>query len=135
MQRPCVAKRSELAGPLGVTRGDEANAAIGGLLEDPAGVDVDELLAEREGPVTLDVGRLQVAEYLAGTDLADQDCNAEVTGFDGVAEFDAGEPLGLEVAGATHSVAFNVHRVVSSRRPGARGRPVAGLACRADRCR
>jgi hypothetical protein len=96
-----VAECAELGGPFGVAGDDEADAAGGGLLKHLGGVDAAELLGEREAPVGLDVARgLEVVADLAGAELADQAGDAEVSGLDGPAEGDAGEPVNVVDVGA-----------------------------------
>lgn len=91
-----VAERSELAGPLGIAGDDEPDAASTCLLEDPAGIDVGELVADGEAPVILYLaGGLEVVEDLDGPELADQPGDAQVAGLDGTAQLDAGQPVGV----------------------------------------
>lgn len=73
MQCAGIEQPSELVGPLGVAPDEEADAAVCRLLEDSRRVDVCELLADRERPVSIGVGgRLEVAQDLAWPELGDQ---------------------------------------------------------------
>ena len=89
-----AAQARELVGPLGIAGDDEPDAAAGGLLEDLAGIDVGELVADGEAPVVLHLaGGLEVVEDLAGTELADQAGDAQVAGLDDAAQLDASQPV------------------------------------------
>nr|WP_257424471.1 hypothetical protein [Nocardioides carbamazepini] len=86
----------EAVGPLGIAGDDEPDAPLDGLLEDLAGIDVGELVADGEAPVILYLaGGLEVVEDLDGAELADQPGDAQVAGLDGTAELDAGQPVGV----------------------------------------
>jgi hypothetical protein len=96
-----VAECAELGRPLGIAGDDEPDAPTGGLLEDLAGIDVGELVADGEAPEILYLaGGLEVVQDLDGAELADQPGDAQVAGLDGTAQLDAGQPVGVGVRGA-----------------------------------
>jgi hypothetical protein len=72
-----VTQARELVWPFGIVGDDEPDAPTGCLLEDLAGIDVGELVADGEAPVVLYVaGGLEVVQDLDGAELAVQSGDA-----------------------------------------------------------